>query len=139
MTFARKVVLGAVALVAGVATIVYLVPNPGKDEVQAVLLAGIEEARCGDADACIRRLSPDFKSEQIDYRDACAYIRAKVTGMRREDLEVRSIDVAVEGDGAMATLKLVLTEMGFRHELTLGLHLRRDGATWKIISGRELR
>ncbi|MBI2931862.1 MAG: hypothetical protein HYY16_09440 [Planctomycetes bacterium] len=137
-----KIAVGAVAVVTTATVVILMCGSGEKAEVEALLRQAVKDGAAGDAEKCISYVASDYSYGGQTYADVCALIRRTVGPDRRRSVEVRSLEVGVEGEVATAVLEFGVESeeavIGRPIPVRLNLHLKKSRDGWKV-TGYEVR
>jgi hypothetical protein len=136
MSFPVKVTLAmAAVLLVGIGAVL-LMSNPETTRIEEMLHQGAVWARAGNAEGCLGLLTSEESAER---EEMAAQIRRHVRPDRHKDIEMRSVDVKVEGQEARAVVFLRAGANDALYpnaDLRLEILLRREGDEWRITGYR---
>ena len=139
MSFATKVTAAVAVVILAAILVLVLARDPAAGRLEEQMRTAVGWAREGDAEKCIGLVARTFKQGDEDYERVCARIRGHIRPGAFPALELRSVEVTVDGSSARAVLFLRADAQGSIYSMgdaRLELDLQLDGPDWKVTGYR---
>ncbi len=138
-----KIAVAALAVIAlAILAMVFLRGGGEEAKVDALLRQALEAGKSGDTEKCISYIASDYSFDGVNYEQIGVHVRRYIGPGKWTQIELRSLEVGVDGETATATMKLFAKSgeirefMGQGLPLKLNLHLKKAGPDWKITGHR---